>query len=498
MKLSRDDILTNPEWGEKGYVLPKFDMAKTEKATVSEPRWLHFGAGNLFRAFPAVIQQELLERGLTDKGIIVCEAFDEGIIDGVYTPFGNTHIVVTLNADGSSHKRVTASVAEAFAASANYDRLKEICVSPGLGIISFTVTEKGYQNRAITELVARLCRERYASGRLPVALLSLDNCSKNGDVLKNAVLEAAEGFNDAGFIEYLNEPEKVSFPWSMIDKITPRPSESVQRALREDGLPEKDTEIIKTAGNTFAASFVNTEPTQYLAIEDRFPNGRPPLEEAGVIFCDRGTVHNIESMKVRTALNPLHTAMSIFARLLGYGYIYEAMKDDRIKRFITRLGYGELMPAAVNPGVIDPLKFMDEVINKRFPNPCIPDTPQRILCDTSQKIPVRFGETLKVYAEKDRAALSGLTLVPFTFAGWLRYLKGTDDKNRPMELSPDPLLNELTGAVGRGEFKNILARADIFGIDLCEYGLAAKVTEMFGGMAREGAVGAALEKFSED
>ena len=37
---------------------------------------------------------------------------------------------------------------------------------------------------------------------------------------------------EEGFLKYINNTEKVSFPWSMIDKITPRPSESVKETLK--------------------------------------------------------------------------------------------------------------------------------------------------------------------------------------------------------------------------------------------------------------------------
>ncbi|HBK25930.1 MAG TPA: mannitol dehydrogenase family protein, partial [Clostridiales bacterium] len=118
----------------------------------------------------------------------------------------------------------------------------------------------------------------------------------------------------------------------------------------------------------------------------------------------------------------------------------------------------------------------------------LPDTPQRIATDTSQKIPIRFGETLKKYhaAGKD---LCALTAVPLALAGWLRYLLAVDDDLNPMELSPDPLLEELRGAlagirVGDSEscgdkLRPILSNPAIFGLDLVEAGLAPKIEELF-------------------
>ena len=178
----------------------------------------------------------------------------------------------------------------------------------------------------------------------------------------------------------------------MIDKITPRPSEDIKRMLDDAGVSGMD--LVKTTKNTFIAPFVNAEGPQYLVIEDSFPNGRPSLEKAGVIFTDRNTVDKVEKMKVGTCLNPLHTALAIFGCLLGYKTIAQEMQDELLKKLVEKIGLEEGMPVVINPGVIDPVDFAKEVIEKRLPNPYIPDTPQRIANDTSQKLKIRFGNTI--------------------------------------------------------------------------------------------------------
>ena len=82
----------------------------------------------------------------------------------------------------------------------------------------------------------------------------------------------------------------------MIDKITPRPSEAIARQLEALGLA--DMAPIVTEKGTYIAPFVNAEAPQYLVMEDRFPNGRPALEAAGVYMTDRETVNRTERMKV--------------------------------------------------------------------------------------------------------------------------------------------------------------------------------------------------------
>ena len=160
------------------------------------------------------------------------------------------------------------------------------------------------------------------------------------------------------------------------------------------------------------APFVNAEVSEYLVIEDKFTNGRPPLEEAGIIFTDRETVNKVETMKVTTCLNPLHTALAVSGCLLGYNLIADEMKDPILRKFVEKIGYEEGLKVVVDPKIISPKEFIDEVVNERFSNPFIPDTPQRIATDTSQKVGIRFGETIKSYARKDDLNPADLVAIP--------------------------------------------------------------------------------------
>lgn len=105
---------------------------------------------------------------------------------------------------------------------------------------------------------------------------------------------------------------------------------------------------------------------------------------------DRDTVNKTERMKVTTCLNPLHTAMSVYGCMLGYTLICDEMKDADIVALIKRLGYVEGLPVVVNPGILEPKAFIDEVVEQRLPNPFMPDAPQRIATDTSQKVGIRW------------------------------------------------------------------------------------------------------------
>ena len=260
----------------------------------------------------------------------------------------------------------------------------------------------------------------------------------------------------------------------------------MEKCLLADGL--EDISPFVTTKHTYTAAFVNAERPQYLVVEDQFPNGRPALEKAGVYMTDRDTVNKTERMKVTTCLNPLHTAMSVYGCMLGYTLICDEMKDPDLVALIKRLGYVEGLPVVVNPGILEPKAFIDEVVEQRLPNPFMPDAPQRIATDTSQKVGIRFGETIKSYIAEGRD-LNTLVSIPLALAGWLRYLLAVDDNLAPMDVSPDPLKEDLQARLAgieagkpetyQGQLKSILSNAVIFGIDLTQTVLADKIEAYF-------------------
>ena len=526
MKLK--DILTGhlnaAEWESKGYQLPKYDIQAVRRKTFAQPTWVHFGGGNIFRAFPAAILNDALNTGQYDRGVIVAETFDFEVVDKAYTPYDNLSLLVSLQSTGTIEKKVIASVTEALKADpqfADWQRLVDIFRNPSLQMISFTITEKGYTYndadlaRGLKPVfamgkVCALLYERWQAGELPLTVQSMDNCSHNGDKVKAGVMAYAErwvkdGLVPAAFLDYLKDEAKITFPWSMIDKITPRPHERVKELLAQDGF--EDNNYIETEKHTFTAPFVNAEEVQYLVIEDNYTNGRPPLHLGGALYTTRETVDKVETMKVTTCLNPLHTAMSIYGCMLGYTLISAEMADPDLRSFVQKLGYIEAMPVVTDPGVLNPYEFIGAVINRRLPNPFMPDAPQRIAMDTSQKLPIRFGETIKKYISRG-LDMQNLVLIPLTLAGYARYLKGIKDDGTPFEPSPDPMLAELQAIVaplqvGQPEqdyscLRQLYSRSDVFGVDLYQAGLGPQiegmVRELFAG---EGAVRATLHKYVE-
>lgn len=521
------------------------------KCNSIENRWLHLGAGNIFRVFLAAAAQDLIEAGHGDPGLAVCECYDEEIIPAVFTPYNNETIGVTLHADGNITLREITSIRDAFGCGEKdfKKKLARTVANLSLQLISLTITEKGYAvdaenvnpkddpNATALEYLTAALHARLEANVPPIALVAMDNFAANGDVLHRALQTIAQVWEEngeipTGLVDYINAQ---SYPWTMIDKITPHPSDEIAKKLTEmtakneilnrfalfvitknandstinpsavtktakssNNAPFAVTKTVKssdispfavtkTTKGTVIAPFVNAESAQYLVMEDNFPSGRPSFEyltASGIYLTDRETVRKADHMKVCACLNPLHTLLGLAGMLLRYPTIAACMQNAPLVA-LARRAAAEALPVAAHPGIIDPQQFLDEVLTQRFPNPFIPDTPTRIATDSSQKIPVRFGQTLKA-RQAAGLPMDELTAIPFLVALWLRYRMGIGDDGAPLTLAPDPLappevmaLEGLPLGVRQINLHPVLSNEKLFGIDLYAAGLGERIETLF-------------------
>ena len=142
MKLNEQGLVDKKQWEEKGYALPQFDREAVTKATKENPFWIHFGPGNIFRAFQANVVQNLLNAGLLDRGLVVAEGYDYEIVQKMNHPHDDYNLLVTLKADGNIEKTVVGSVVESLTVDsqneADWTRLKEIFAKDSLQMVSFS------------------------------------------------------------------------------------------------------------------------------------------------------------------------------------------------------------------------------------------------------------------------------------------------------------------------------------------------------------------------
>jgi mannitol 2-dehydrogenase len=411
----------------------------------------HVGVGGFHRAHQAVYADDLLQKGddlgwgLCGIGLLPHDVRIRDVLrdqDYLYT--------VVERELGQDQARVIGSIVNFLYAPENREVVLEKLAAPETKIVSLTITEGGYYlNQATGEfddqhpdikrdlenpekpncsfgyLIEALNRRR-ERGQPPFTIMSCDNVQSNGEITKRMLLAFAE-LRDPAIRNWLER--NGAFPNSMVDRITPATTDAHRQFVREKfGIDD--------------AWPVVPEAFRQWVIEDHFLHGRPAWEEAGAEMTS--DVLPYEKMKMRL-LNASHQTMCYIGMLLGYQYADESMGDAEIVRLVQRMMDEEVTP------ILDPVPGIDlgdykRTLIRRFSNPAIKDTLVRLATEGSARIP-KF--VLPSIVESLSSGTPNRLLI-FTVATWFRYLTGTDDHGRELEII-DPLKDRLKARAQQGK-----------------------------------------------
>jgi mannitol 2-dehydrogenase len=449
------------ELAKRGIDVPRYSRSALR------PSIVHIGVGGFHRSHLATYVEDLCRGGDTDWAIV-----GAGVLSGdarmAQVLAGQDHLYTLLVRDSDrTAVRVVGSIVDYVHAHPDPTPLVERIADGDAAIVSLTVTEAGYpvdgdgafdpasRNAAAGStfdvLVRGLARRRVA-GLPPVTVLSCDNVTGNGDVTRTATLGVARA-QDPDLAAWIDAA--ITFPNSMVDRITPATTDDDRRALAEaygihDGWP------------------VVTEPFRQWVIEDRFAGPRPPLEELDVIVTD--DVEPYEAFKLRL-LNAGHSVLAYAARLAGHTGVDEVVAEDRFAAFLTEFLTREAGPVVPDAPGIDLDTYIDALV-ARFSNPAIGDQIDRLCTDGTSKIPTFLLPTVRDQLE----AGGPIELASLAIAAWRRYLRGTDDAGQEIDLAPDPRRDQATLAA-TGDPATFLDLSSVFG-DVGQHPrLRAAVTE---------------------
>ncbi|MDR6573871.1 fructuronate reductase [Curtobacterium sp. 320] len=283
---------------------------------------------------------------------------------------------------------------------------RHVVASPETTIVTLTVTEQGY--RSGSDVPARLVEgleARRAAGSGRIALVSLDNLTHNGDVLRDAVTSAV---SDPALQDWVDA--NVSFPSSMVDRITPATTDDDVAALAE--LPGAlDGDRVP----------VVTEPFAEWVLEDGFAGiDRPAWETAGVRIVDDVTPYEQRKLWL---LNGSHSLLAYLGLQLGHDTVASAMGDPVCRAAVEQLwdeAALELpLPAAEVAAARDALV-------DRFANPRIRHTLRQIAAGGSEKLPVRVVDVLRRRLDRDPSAGIGPGAATAIAAWWLHLTEQPD------------------------------------------------------------------------
>jgi fructuronate reductase/mannitol 2-dehydrogenase len=429
--------------------------------TALTPAVVHISVGGFTRAHQLVYLDELAERGNTDWGVVGVGLHSADMRDAL-APQDHLYTVVERDADAERARVVGAMVDYVYAPDAP-ERVLDLLADERTRVVTMTVTGTAYridphtgefqpddEARADLEhpdrptsafgfLVAALDRRRRA-GLPPFTVLSCDNMQSNGTAARTAVVGFAR-LHDEVLARWI--ADNVAFPSSMVDRITPTTSPEQRDTIAEDMGIDDNWPVI-------------TEPFSQWFVEDRFCNGRPPLETVGVRFV--GEIGHYELMKTRL-LNASHCAIGYLGQLAGLETTDQVVSEPVFSDYLDQLMTGEVIPLLPRPEGID-LGEYEQSLLRRFANPAIADQLGRLARRGSTKMPNYVLPSLRSALAEGRPH----GLLTLALAGWLRYLQGTDEAGRPIEVQ-DQLADRLQelARTGGTDPRPLLAERSVFG-----------------------------------
>lgn len=395
------------------------------------PGILHIGVGNFHRAHEQYYTNLLLADA-TQHNWGICGVMLLPNDEHVYHALKKQNNEYTLTVCGRTDKDEAyriGSLVELIWGVENPEAVINKIAEKNIRIITLTITEGGYNiekatgefklddaniqydlqhqqtPRTVFGFVAEGLRRRKACGNGAITILSCDNLQHNGNTTRKAFTSFIQA-QDAELAAWV--AENVSFPNSMVDRITPatRPEDITRLNAKNDTSDEAPV---------YCEDFIQW------VIEDRFMAGRPAWEKVGVEFTDDVTAY--ENMKL-SLLNASHTLLSYPSFLSGYRKVDDAMHDERIARFVRTFMDEDFTPYVPAPGNTDLDQYKQTLI-ERFGNRSVSDQIARLCFDGISKFPVYVMPNLVKMIQDD----ADLTRVAYLFAAYRHYLKYKKDDN---------------------------------------------------------------------
>lgn len=388
---------------------------------------VHFGIGAFHRAHQAVYNDDAMNAGDRDWGIIGV-SLRSGDVAAQLNPQDGVYTVSTRSAAGTD-LRLIGAVQRVLVAAENPQAVIDAIAAPTTHIVSFTVTEKGYlrgpggaldlvaakEPSSLYRFVGAGLAARHAAGLPGLTLLSCDNLAGNGAVLKTSMRQyLAAAHPEVG--DWFDT--ECRCPATMIDRIVPATTEA-DRAAIETELGARDQ------------GAVVTEAFSQWVIEDDFAGPRPRWEKVGAQLV--ADVAPYETAKLRM-LNGAHSALAYIGLGRGHEYVHQAIADPDIRSVIERLMRHEAAPTiAAAPGQ-DLSAYADALLD-RFANPALDHRLIQIAMDGSQKIPQRWLKTLAWHQARGARCAS----LEAAVVAWIVFLRS----DHPID---DPLADRLREA----------------------------------------------------
>lgn len=409
------------------------------------PGIVHIGLGNFHRAHQAWYSHQLMQQGhsmdwaIVGAGVRADDAKQRAKL--LRQDFLTT--LIQLDPNGKTAEIVGSMIDYVPIETDNAALIKQLA-HPLIRIASLTVTEGGYyidqstgefdsasedmthdaknpgKPRTAFGAMIEALRIRRASDLKPFTCMSCDNLQGNGDILRQTIVSLAQ-LSDPELADWISK--HCAFPNSMVDCIVPATG-------------DKELALVKTY-NIDDAVPVTHENFRQWVLEDKFTDGRPNWEQAGVTITDN--VHDYEAMKLRI-LNGGHQIIANAGEVISINQIDQCMDNASIKAFFRKVASTEIAHTVTPVPGMTPDAYVD-LVDSRFSNPEIIDTVRRVAFDGSSRHPAFLLPTILDVVNSERS-FEGLAL---TEALWARMCFGEREDGTTIEAN-DPNWDSLNTA----------------------------------------------------
>lgn len=378
------------------------------------PGVVHLGLGAFHRAHQALVFDSLLQRGDARWGVLGVAMRSTQLADALAAQQGLYAVQIASHA--GVHWQVGGALWHTCVAAREPGRVVEAMAAATTRWVTLTVTEKGY-GPALAGLLVQGLAARHAAGLPGLTIASCDNLSHNGRKLQAlCVQEAQEG--SPALAQWIGSA--CAFPNSMVDRIVPAATDKrLAAAAQALGVADQ--------------AALGTEAFWEWVIERHFvdPSDGETLAAAGVTVVD--DVAPFEEAKLRM-LNGSHTAMACMGAVAGLPVISDCIAQPVTRHFVHGLMTHEVGPQLSRP---DWPSYRDALL-ARFANPELQHSVHQIATDSSQKIPQRWPPSVSGALHASHT----VERLAFAAAAWMRYLRGSDEQERPYAMN-DPMADTL-------------------------------------------------------
>ena len=424
---------------------------------------VHLGFGAFHRAHQAVFFDKFMD--VTNDTRWGIAAVNLRKVDSrsflATSELSDGYVLKTIEPNGKQDFRLVRSHLKFVDAACDADLAYQLLLLPSVKIVTITVTESGYffnndwklnlddpvikaglsgrKSETIYDFLVGALSLRASQLNQPISIFCCDNMKHNGKLLENAFMDYLDAVNLKELAVWVQE--NVTFPCSMVDRITPRSTPELHFEVSEK-FPE------------YSDSAVHSEKFLQWVIEDKFASEIPDLSRVGAEIVSDVTPY--EEAKIRI-LNGGHTGLAYLAALAGYLTFDQAMFDPALRRHFDFWEESEILPSLDKGIPFDVGEYLKN-ISKRFENRGISDQIERICMDGYSKMAIYIRPTLEACLEKGIIPTVGFDCV----ASWVIYARRYKTGHCKVPYY-EPFWTKLEPMISRGNERTLAMDRQIWG-----------------------------------